>query len=169
MNYIEETKSEGEEILKYFNINKWAYLPVIFEILFGIALFFISAKVLGMIDFNDIAEISSSMANKAFNLLSVLIILKGVYDYLLLKSLNMGITDKRIVYKKGIIARHTNEIRLEAIETVDVSQSILGRLLGYGTVNVTGKGDSIISFDDIDEPILIKKDIGSVLNHYSQK
>lgn len=52
------------------------------------------------------------------------------------------VTDRRIIYKTGWIARRTQEINITKVETVDVSQSIIGRVLGYGTVLVRGIGSS---------------------------
>jgi uncharacterized membrane protein YdbT with pleckstrin-like domain len=44
----------------------------------------------------------------------------------------IAVTNHRIIYKAGLIRRDTVEILM--VESVDVDQSILGRLLGYGTV-----------------------------------
>ena len=49
-------------------------------------------------------------------------------------------TDRRIIYKRGFINRHTDEMNMDKVASVDVDQSILGRMLDYGTVHVIGTG-----------------------------
>lgn len=164
MNYIESTKSNGENILKFFNISKWTYLQVYLQLIVGIGIIITSAFILNF----DLSQLSKVINGEqiilAIRVTATIIILKSLYDIFVLKSINMGITTKRIVFKKGIIARKTNEIRLEAIKTVEVNQSIMGRILDYGDVKVTGRGNSIIEFKGVDSPITIKREIESVLN-----
>jgi uncharacterized membrane protein YdbT with pleckstrin-like domain len=49
-------------------------------------------------------------------------------------------TDKRVIFKRGFIWRQTEEMNMDKVETVDIYQSVLGRLLNYGTITVTGTG-----------------------------
>ena len=49
-------------------------------------------------------------------------------------------TDRRIIYKRGFITRHTEEMNMDKVASVDVDQSILGRMLDYGTIHVLGTG-----------------------------
>jgi uncharacterized membrane protein YdbT with pleckstrin-like domain len=48
----------------------------------------------------------------------------------------IAVTDRRIIYKRGFINRHTEEMNMDKVASVDVDQSILGRILDYGTVHV---------------------------------
>lgn len=52
----------------------------------------------------------------------------------------IAVTDRRIIYKRGFINRYTVEMHMDKVAAVDVNQSILGRLLGYGSVCVVGLG-----------------------------
>jgi uncharacterized membrane protein YdbT with pleckstrin-like domain len=51
------------------------------------------------------------------------------------------VTDRRVVHKTGFINRHTFEISLDKIASVEVDQSIPGRLLNYGNVTIVGMGE----------------------------
>ncbi|SMN01895.1 hypothetical protein SPONL_197 [uncultured Candidatus Thioglobus sp.] len=53
-------------------------------------------------------------------------------------------------------------MRLDAIETVEIKQSIMGRILGFGTIKITGRGISDLVFKNIDNPLEVKKEIESV-------
>jgi uncharacterized membrane protein YdbT with pleckstrin-like domain len=50
------------------------------------------------------------------------------------------VTDRRIIYKRGFIRRDTLEMHMDKVESVDVAQSIPGRLLNYGQVTIRGVG-----------------------------
>ena len=67
------------------------------------------------------------------------------------------ITNKRVVIKTGFIARKTLELNLSKIESVGVDQSIMGRLLGYGSISIVGTGGTNESFHKISDPISFRK------------
>ncbi len=52
----------------------------------------------------------------------------------------LSVTNHRVIYKSGFIRRHTVEMNMDKVASVDVDQSILGRMLDYGTVHVIGTG-----------------------------
>jgi uncharacterized membrane protein YdbT with pleckstrin-like domain len=93
-----------------------------------------------------------------------LTLILAVYEYVRLRCIEQGLTNKRVVFKKGIISRSTEEMKLKSVETVEIEQSVLGRLFGYGDVKVTGRGISDVVFRSIADPILVKKQIESVSN-----
>ena len=55
-------------------------------------------------------------------------------------STEFGVTDHRIIVKRGLISLHTIEMSVDKVESVDVDQTIIGRMLGYGAVTVHGVG-----------------------------
>jgi uncharacterized membrane protein YdbT with pleckstrin-like domain len=52
----------------------------------------------------------------------------------------IAVTDKRIIFKRGFINRHTAEMNMDKVASVDVDQSIWGRLFDYGSVHILGTG-----------------------------
>jgi uncharacterized membrane protein YdbT with pleckstrin-like domain len=68
-----------------------------------------------------------------------------------------AITNKRIIVKTGLISRKTLEMNLNKIESVNVDQSILGRMLGYGTITIIGTGGTREEFPNISNPIEFRK------------
>ena len=58
------------------------------------------------------------------------------------------VTDKRIIHKVGFIARASEEMNISQVETVDVRQGILGRILGYGAVLIRGSGFGLGAAED---------------------
>lgn len=67
------------------------------------------------------------------------------------------ITNKRVIIKTGLISINTVEINLQRIESVNVDQSILGRLLGFGDIDIVGTGGTREKFRNIVNPLLFRK------------
>ena len=70
----------------------------------------------------------------------------------------IAVTDKRIIYKRGFIRRRTVEMNMDKVATVDVEQSILGRLLDYGSIRIIGTGGApgIERLDRVGEPLALR-------------
>jgi hypothetical protein len=65
----------------------------------------------------------------------------------------MAITNRRVVAKIGFIWRRTIEMERQKVESVSVDQSILGRMLDYGTIIVRGTGSTLEPMVHIDSPV----------------
>jgi uncharacterized membrane protein YdbT with pleckstrin-like domain len=68
-------------------------------------------------------------------------------------STELAVTDRRVIFKRGLIRRHTVEMNMDKVESVDVDQSILGRIFNYGDVTVRGTGASIEPLRMIGDPL----------------
>ncbi len=64
-----------------------------------------------------------------------------------------GITNKRIIMKTGWIERKSVEVFLEKLEAINVYQSILGRILDYGTITVVGTGGTQDFYINVPRPL----------------
>ena len=91
-------------------------------------------------------------------------LLLAIYEYLRLRGIEQGVTNKRVIYKTGIIGRKSEEMKLGSIETVEIEQGVWGRMLGFGDVKVTGRGISDLVFRRVDDPMAVKRRIESVSN-----
>ncbi|HWW48355.1 MAG TPA: PH domain-containing protein [Xanthobacteraceae bacterium] len=69
------------------------------------------------------------------------------------------VTNLRVVHKEGFISRRTFEMSLDKVESVDVNQSILGRLLDYGNVTVMGVGEGRETMKTIARPLSFRNSI----------
>jgi len=68
-----------------------------------------------------------------------------------------GITNKRVIIKTGVFSRKTLEMNLSKIESVNVDQSIWGRIFGFGDITIIGTGGTTESFHCIRKPIRFRK------------
>jgi len=76
------------------------------------------------------------------------------------------ITNRRVMEVRGIINKHVRDSALEKVNDVELDQSVLGRLLGYGTVQIiTGSDIGVNMFRRISSPVRFKR---SMLNAKEQ-
>ena len=68
-------------------------------------------------------------------------------------------TDRRVIIKRGFIRRATMEMNLQKIESVDVDQSLIGRIFDYGTVTIRGVGSSYEPLRLIDAPLKLRSTV----------
>ena len=74
-------------------------------------------------------------------------------------SSEFAITNKRVVIKVGFINRKTLEMVLTKVETIRVDQSVLGRVLNFGTIVVTGTGGTNEPFASIANPLEFRRQV----------
>ena len=71
----------------------------------------------------------------------------------------IAVTDRRVIYAQGFIQRRSVEVHMDKIESVDVDQSVLGRLFNYGNVTIHGTGTTLEPLRDIDRPIEFRNQV----------
>jgi uncharacterized membrane protein YdbT with pleckstrin-like domain len=74
----------------------------------------------------------------------------------------IAITNHRIIYKTGFIRRLTKEMNMDKVESVEVDQSILGRILDYGNVVIVGTGEGLEKLIKIAQPIDLRNSITGI-------
>lgn len=141
MNYIDKTLLPDEKILfrtkKHFII---FYMPIVWAVM----------TVAFLLTPNDIIH-------KLAFLPAVVAIITGFNQWLLYVTSDFAVTNKRIVMREGFFFRHMNEMRLATVSNMTVNQSLLGQLLGYGTVVVSPFGASSDIFTEISRPFDFQK------------
>jgi uncharacterized membrane protein YdbT with pleckstrin-like domain len=68
-------------------------------------------------------------------------------------STELAVTSKRVIAKFGFIKRSTIELNHSKVESFHVEQSVLGRLLGFGTLHINGTGGGITPIPQISDPL----------------
>lgn len=90
-----------------------------------------------------------------FSLKSILTL--TIYAWLKRWLSEFVITNRRIVIKEGFIARRTFEMNLTKIETVNVDQTVMGRILNYGSITIIGTGGTKETFHNIARPMAFRR------------
>ncbi|HYG56198.1 MAG TPA: PH domain-containing protein [Burkholderiales bacterium] len=80
-----------------------------------------------------------------------------IVAWIKLRSTELAVTNKRVVAKFGFISRETIEINLARIESVQVNQTVMGRMLDYGTIVFSGAGTPQATIPSIASPLEFRK------------
>lgn len=133
MSYILDSLMRGERIQYEARVAWAAYYPLIaFCVVFSLPIVVIAPWVL------------------AFDLVVI------GYVWTVVATTELAVTDRRVVAKVGLISRDAVEIPLGKVESVSVSQTVVGRLLGYGTVIFHGTGGNVTPFKNIADPMALR-------------
>jgi uncharacterized membrane protein YdbT with pleckstrin-like domain len=84
-----------------------------------------------------------------------------LWAWIIFATTELAVTNKRIIAKAGLIQRKTIEMFLAKVESIQVDQSILGRLLNYGSVIISGTGVHSAPFRSISDPLMFRKNFMS--------
>ncbi len=77
--------------------------------------------------------------------------------YVNTRSTEIAITNKRVIAKFGFISRRTVEINLAKVESIQVDQGLVGRMLDYGTVVISGAGNPVAPIADVARPLEFRR------------
>ena len=80
-----------------------------------------------------------------------------IWVFIIYKTTEIAITNKRIISKFGFISRNTTEINLPKIESLQVDQGVMGRLFDYGTIIVAGAGTPNLRMPGIADPLRFRR------------
>ena len=92
-----------------------------------------------------------------------------IWAWIRYRTTEFAVTDRRIIAKKGLISRSTVELFLDKVEALQVEQSVMGRLLDFGTVSIHGTGATQEPFSNISAPLLLRKNFMQAADLYRQK
>ena len=87
----------------------------------------------------------------------------GVYSFAIKMvqkaTTEIAITNVRLIYKTGVVARNVGEMSVDRVEGVNVLQSILGRIFNYGRIAIRGMGVGEVVLPPIEDPIAFRQAI----------
>jgi len=78
---------------------------------------------------------------------------------------SLTIKKKQVIFRTGLLVRQTVDISLVRIESIDIRQSLLGSLLQYGSLVITGTGGSRQVIDYIAKPLTCRRHIEQLMNN----
>jgi uncharacterized membrane protein YdbT with pleckstrin-like domain len=115
----------------------------------GISFFIVAIAMLIWLD-----QPYSNYAALLFSLVGIYYLIPPAIDYYFSE---FAITNKRLIVKTGVIKINSLEILLNKVEGIQVNQSILGRILGFGSITITGTGGTRDPFLDIGDPLEFRR------------
>jgi uncharacterized membrane protein YdbT with pleckstrin-like domain len=150
MNYVRQVLQPGESVVHVTRIHPIIFLRPALWLGLAIAVLIAALNMTG-----DLRRGGEALA--AFFLIFALV--AAIPALIRRISTELAVTDRRVIYKSGVIARHTLEMNCSKVESVDVDQSLLGRFLGFGTIIVRGTGGSLEPIRMISDPLTFRSHI----------
>ena len=148
MSYLDDHLLAGERIVYRAKLHWTIFLTSIVVVLLGVALGILL----------QVLEPAYSYAGAALAGVGLLLAIGPAIQYI---SSEFAVTDKRVLGKVGFIERESDETLLSKIEAIAVDQGVIGRILGFGTVTITGTGGTQERFPRISEPLEFRRQIQS--------
>ena len=148
MSYLDDHLLPGERIVYRARLHWTIFLASIVVVLLGLAL----TIVLQMV------EPAYAFAGLALAGIGLLLAIGPAVRYV---TSEFAVTDKRVLGKIGFIERESDETLLSKVEAIAVDQGIIGRMLGFGTVSITGTGGTQEVFSGISAPMEFRRQIQS--------
>jgi uncharacterized membrane protein YdbT with pleckstrin-like domain len=149
--YIDDILQPGEKVLYSTNAHWIFYLPAIAAWIVAVA-FLVASRM-----FVTDTPVLLCLALAAIS--AVFALYKMLTAWFHRWTTETDVTNMRVVHKTGFIKRRTFEMSLDKVESVDVYQSILGRILNYGDVTVRGVGEGVESIKTIASPLEFRSHI----------
>ena len=143
--YIDDILQPGEKVLYSTNAHWIFFLPAIGA--------WIVAAVLLVLSRMTTTESLVLVCVAASVVVAVVALVLTAKAWFHRWTTETDVTNLRVVHKTGFIKRRTFEMSLDKVESVDVNQSILGRILNYGSVTVRGVGEGAETIDTIASPL----------------
>ena len=142
MSYVESHLLNGEKIEHVSHLHWKLYIVP------GIVGFFILVASIGLF----------ASHHYGAGILAILIPTGLVaWPYVVIKNSEFAVTNKRVIIKVGVIRTKSLELFLNKIEAITVDQSIIGRILNYGNIIVSGSGGTKEPFSGIKAPLDFRK------------
>jgi uncharacterized membrane protein YdbT with pleckstrin-like domain len=145
MAYVHSQLLPGEQVLYRAHMSRLLFLPAI-----GVAVLAVAAGI---------------VTGYAPSFWPTVVALGGIAavvflgEWILYKTSEFAVTDRRVIIKVGWVKRRTLETMLGKVEALEVEQGVLGRMFNFGTITVTGTGGTQETFDRIGSPLEFRKQV----------
>jgi uncharacterized membrane protein YdbT with pleckstrin-like domain len=151
VSYVERILSPGERIAYRAGLHWVLYLSACLPAALAVA----GAVVTGLMA--EGAPRSAVLLISTVGLAASLVQVLRVW--MRIQSTEIAVTDRRVIYKTGLISRRSIEMNLDKVESVLVDQGILGRLLDYGTVVIRGVGAGLEPVAYLSQPLQFRRQV----------
>ena len=148
MSYVQRVLQSGEQVRLISSIHWVVYWPGVAVALLAVVAYWLSESRLlpGVWRYTVYA----------LALVAVVLLIQQWFQWWVTE---IAVTNRRVIYKKGLIRRQTNEMNMDKVESVQVNQSVLGRVFDFGTVRILGTGEGFEALRTIAGPIKLRNSI----------
>jgi hypothetical protein len=165
MSYIKASLVPGETIVYQTRLH---WIVMLRHVLLGLLLLAGSGALLSYLlnqpRFGNTREHLTEGGAAALLVCGIAAILAGMVRR---NATEMAVTTRRVVVKQGLVNRKTVEMLLNKIETIEVSEPMVGRMLGYGSITMVGTGGTSEPFHKISHPLQFRSQVQQQLEKIS--
>ena len=149
MSYVSEMVDQDptEKVMYWGALSIWTLVP---HLLTGVAFLMLSILAVSQIRNNTAWGELMLPASIALGALGVLILIHTVLRFY---TTEIAITNKHLITKPGIIARNGTSLVISRCESCNFNQTMLGRIFRYGSIEVSGAGETNAIMTGISKPI----------------
>lgn len=158
MSYVESNLVPGETVIYetrlHWIVMLWhLFLGCILLALPGVLLLVYALRQTGMESRNQNAM---EIGGAVLVVCGIVAILAGMVRR---SATEMAVTNRRVVIKTGLASRRTIEMLLNKVESIEVSETAFGRMLGFGTIVVIGTGGTLEPFHQVAHPLEFRSQV----------
>jgi uncharacterized membrane protein YdbT with pleckstrin-like domain len=158
--YVDSVLADGERIVYRAHISHWKFF-----LSYLLGALFIAAAVAAYAN-GSAYNMDSPVIALVLLVLGAVIIGSAIVRR---STTELVLTNRRIITKRGLIARNPVEMNLNKVESLHVDQGLMSRLFNYGDVTVVGTGASLEPLRGISSPLELRKNLGAVAEGVAPK
>lgn len=148
MSYVESNLMSGETVVYRAKLHWFVFVgPIALEVI-----------ALSLFTFGAVA--TSDAAPVGFFIGAICLVLgfaTALSAAITFITTELAVTNKRVIAKFGLIRRHTIELNHTKVESYNVDQGIIGRILGFGTIVINGTGGGKNPIRQVRDPLEFRK------------
>ncbi|MBX9842509.1 MAG: PH domain-containing protein [Xanthobacteraceae bacterium] len=148
MSYVQRVLQPGEQVRHTSEIHWILYWPGVVVAVLAVIVLWLSETM----RFTGLWR----YAGYALALVAVALLVQQWFQWWITE---IAVTNRRVIHKKGLVRRQTREMNMDKVESVQIDQSILGRLLDYGNVSILGTGEGFETLRTIASPMELRNSI----------
>jgi uncharacterized membrane protein YdbT with pleckstrin-like domain len=146
MAYLDRVLQPGEKLLMRTRLHWYGYITPMFGLIVALAVVIATFVVLPK---SQTAWAGYGLAA----LIAIAAVLSLIGRMIRVATTEFGVTDHRVIVKHGVFSLHTVEMNVDKIESVDVDQSLMGRMFDFGVVTIHGVGARWDPISGITDPL----------------
>lgn len=153
MGYVQDNLMPGERIVDYAPLHRGIFIAPILLAAAGI----VGTLVMALVA-NDVTV--TLCCGGLLLLPGVIWLASSLVTFV---TTEFAVTNRRVIGKVGFVRRHSMELPLAKVESVQAHQGIVGRMLNYGTIMVRGSGGSTLPVPFIEDPQTFRNRINAAI------
>ncbi|HEX3281038.1 MAG TPA: PH domain-containing protein [Pyrinomonadaceae bacterium] len=152
MSYVQSVLQPGEHVRHTAKLHWIMYWPGLAFVLTALAAFVFAER----------QDRTSALLIYLAGVLAIVGLIFLLREWFVQWTTEIAVTDRRVIYKTGFISRRTNEMHIDKVESVQVDQPVLGRILDYGHVTFLGTGEGFETLRRVAAPIELRNHVTGV-------